>query len=309
MTGKEYGTTAVSIVVSWNVREYLEQLLGDLQAQRGQVVQTIVVVDNASEDGSAEMVQDRFPAVRLLQNPSNRGYTFAVNQAIRTFPEADYYFLVNPDIRCGDGTLGRFVREAQGHPPTGIVGCRIENPAGKNITITTYPRMVRGLLVEMKAFWWQWNERRERWLDPTQRELECVEGSCMLIRGDVVRDIGFFDERFWSYFEETDFCLRARGAGWKVSIIPDLIVTHYGGRSFHQRLFERRLVWNKSFQQFLEKHHPVRALVYPLLVRILWTVEYAARSIAALYRGSEELREVEAQFKSLIRNNAVHDAP
>ncbi|MEX1277049.1 MAG: glycosyltransferase family 2 protein [Bacteroidota bacterium] len=309
MTDKEYGTSAVSIVVSWNVKEFLEQLLRDLQAQRGPVLQTVVVVDNASEDGSAEMVRDRFPAVRLLQNPSNRGYTFAVNQAIRTFPEARYYFLLNPDIRCGEGTLGRFVREAEGRPRTGIVGCRIENPAGNNITITTYPRMVRGLLVEMKAFWWQWNERREKRLNPAQHELECVEGSCMLIRGDVVRDIGFFDERFWAYFEETDFCLRARGAGWKVSIVTDLVVTHYGGRSFHQRLFERRLVWNKSFQQFLEKYHPVRALVYPLLVRILWTVEYAVRSIAALYHGKEAMRAVNAQFKSLVRNNTILEAP
>ena len=309
MTDKEYGTTVVSIVVSWNVREYLEKLLGDLQAQRGPFLQTVVVVDNASEDGSAEMVRDRFPAVRLLRNPSNRGYTSAINQAIRTSPEADYYFLVNPDIRCGEGTLGRFLREAEGHPRTGIVGCRIKNPSGKNITITTYPRMVRGLLVEMKAFWLQWKERREKRLNPTQRELECVEGSCMLIRGDVVRAIGFFDERFWAYFEETDFCLRARGAGWKVSIIPDLVVTHYGGRSFHQRPFERRLVWNQSFQQFLEKHHPVRARVYPLFIRILWTVEYAVRSIPALVRGREELHRVEAQFKSLVRNKAGHEVP
>ncbi len=306
---REGRRVAVSIVVSWNVRGYLEKLLADLQRQTGPFHHKIVVVDNASEDGSAEMVRDRFPGVCLLRNDSNRGFTAAVNRAIRAFPEAHYYFIVNPDIRCGEETLSRLVRETGGHPLTGIAGCRIKTPTGRDITLTTYPRMIRGLLVEAKVFWWQWTEPRRRRTKSNRRDVECVEGSCMLIRADVILDIGFFDERFWAYFEETDFCLRARRAGWKVTLVPDLVVTHYCGRSFRQRPFERRLIWNRSFRRFLEKHHPLRARVYPLLIRILWALEYVVRSVAALFFGRAKFRVVDMEFKALFRDSPVHDAP
>ena len=306
---REGPRVAVSIVVSWNVRGYLEKLLKDLQRQTGSWDHQIVVVDNASEDGSAEMVRDRFPGVCLLRNDSNLGFTAAVNQAIRAFPEAHYYFLVNPDVRCGEETLSRLIGETEGHPRTGIAGCRIKTPTGREITRTTYPRMTRGLMVEMKVFWWQWSGPRGRRAKPHWREVECVEGSCMLIRAEVILDIGFFDERFWAYFEETDFCLRASGVGWRVTINPDLVVTHYCGRSFRQRPFERRLIWNRSFRRFLEKHHPLRARVYPFLVRILWTMEYIVRSVGALYSGRERLRAVDMEFKALFRDSPVHDAP
>lgn len=336
----------VSIVVSWNVKEYLRGALEDLRNQRTSLCHRIVVVDNASEDGSPEMVRELFPEVELMRNSINKGFSAAVNQAIKSHLEAKYFLLVNPDLRCSSETLRSMVEIVEKIDRAGIVGSRIFDSSGTECTITRYPRVVRGLSVELRTFILKREGRRSKESrhlvgkfshKRTQRshnflelflcvlcdpcgyfilemgsskvvlEVECVEGCCMLIRGEVVREIGMFDEGFWAYFEETDYCLRARKGGWKVVCSGDLKVTHNHSRSFLQRPFFRRRVWNSSFDRFLRKHHPVRRRVFGILVRLVWSAEFIVRWPVAMVRGVEGARAVVAEFTVLMRRRKSDD--
>jgi GT2 family glycosyltransferase len=221
----------------------------------------MIVVDNHSRDGSAEMMKRRFPGVRLIGNQINTGYAHAVNQAIEK-ASGDFLLILNPDTVILTGALERTVRFMLDHDDVGIVGCKILNPDHSlQSSCRSFP--------SLSAFFYE-----NAYLDkifPRSKvfgkpymsyfsydsvmPVDVVLGAFMMIRREAVRRIGGFDERFFMYAEETDYCYRAKSAGWSVYYYPGASIVHVGGESTKQESLKMFIELHKSHHRFIAKYH------------------------------------------------------
>ena len=263
-------TVDVSVViVTYNVREFLEQALDSVRrASRRLSVETFVV-DNDSADGSAEMVQARHPDVRLIANEDNPGFAVANNQALR---EASGRFLLvlNPDTILQEDTLEEMVAFMEAHPETGAVGCRILNPDG-----TFAPESRRAFPTPSTAFYrvsglsrlFPRSPRFGRYnmtFLPRDEvcEVDALSGSCMMVRREAIwgtpegdrRGAGLFDESFFMYGEDLDWCYRIQQAGWTIHYTPTTQIVHYKGESTKKGDLRYVVLFYGAMLRFVEKH-------------------------------------------------------
>jgi GT2 family glycosyltransferase len=223
------------LIVNWNTRELLLACLRSITAEA-----EIVVVDNASQDGSADAVAAAFPHVTLIRNRTNVGFAAANNQAYQAC-HGRYALLLNSDTLVPPGSLERLVAYMDAHPRVGILGPRLEygdgsyqisalrfsRPWDVYYEYARFPRLLQP--AAQKA------PRRLIPLDETAATpVEYVMGAALLIRREVVEQIGPMDEAYFMYAEEVDWCFRARAAGWEVMYLPTATITHLGGRSTDQ---------------------------------------------------------------------------
>jgi GT2 family glycosyltransferase len=248
------------ILVNWNTCGILRNCLESVYRETQTLSFEVFVVDNASTDGSADMVRRQFPQVRLIENGTNRGFAAANNQAIAQ-ASGDYILLLNSDTLVLDNALAKSVDFARRHPEAGVVGCRVLNadrtlqpscfmvPSLLNLfLLTTY----LSRLFKRNRFF---GRERMTWWDRTdQRPVEVVTGCFMLIRREVIDDIGALDEAFFMYGEETDFCYRAHKAGWELLFTPEAEIIHLGGASSRQVRPEMMLQLRGSILLFMKKH-------------------------------------------------------
>lgn len=220
------------VVVSYNTCDLLAECLESLKPNA--VATEVIVIDNASRDGSAELVRKRFPHVRLVENKSNVGYAAANNQGIRTARGRHVLFL-NPDTRVEKGALDHMISYLEREEDVGAVGLRLLNadgslqPSGQN-----FPTLASALgeLLPIPAAW------RRRFRGPIVRrdytqvcEVDEVSGAAMGVRRKALDEVGPFDQEFVFLGEDIDLCWRLRKAGWKVMYLPTASVIHYGGQS------------------------------------------------------------------------------
>lgn len=234
-------TPVVSIIiVSWNVKDLLRQNLSQLFALRDEVPTEVIVVDNASQDGSARMVREAFPWVTWIQNDWNAGFSAAVNEGLQV-ARGRVVLLLNPDMCVRAGALRRVVDILDARPDIGVVGARLLAPDG-----TLVPSVRRD-----PTRWDQWAillklphlALARRALDryhatdmdyAVSQAVEQVRGSFVAFRASLTQAIGEYDERFFLWFEDVDFCKRVREAGWLVWYAADVAVQDAVGRSFAQ---------------------------------------------------------------------------
>ncbi len=197
----------------------------------------VVVVDNDSQDGTVEEIRLKFPDVNLILNKENFGFSRAVNQGLKTL-DAQYYLLINPDAIIQDHALQKLIQFMDENPQAGICIPKVLNRDG-----TLQYQCRRGEARPWEVFSYFLGLARlfpndQRFtgyllnhLDNDKiNEVKAVSGSCMLIRREVVEQIGYLDERYFAYQEDTDYCFHARQVGWKVYYVPTAQVVHYGGR-------------------------------------------------------------------------------
>jgi N-acetylglucosaminyl-diphospho-decaprenol L-rhamnosyltransferase len=224
----------------------------------GEISLDVVLVDNRSLDGSPEAVAEAFPEVRVIRNDSNRGFAAAANQGIRA-SRSEFLLLINPDAEIGAGTLEAFLKVARDRPQAGAIGALTRNPDG-----TIYPSARRapglglGLAHTVLApFWrenpWSRRYRMAEWDHRTERPVDWVSGSSMLLRRAALDAVGLFDEQFFMYAEDMDLCRRLRNAGWQVWFSPQLEITHIGGTASAGR---RRITLehSRSIYRYFVKH-------------------------------------------------------
>lgn len=221
------------IAVSTNEAHWIRPMLPTVFAHMGDIRGDVVVVDNDSNDGLAEMVATEFPRARTVWS-SNHGFGHANNRGLMT-TNARYALFLNPDTEILDGTFAELVRLMDERPTVGLVGCRQLTPEDRlDNTIRYFPNAARALGEALSV------ERlpgsRPRWLgereiDPGayEREFACdwVTGSFMLARREALQSAGCFDERFFIYSEETDLCRRIKMAGWEVRHLPHMTILHH----------------------------------------------------------------------------------
>jgi N-acetylglucosaminyl-diphospho-decaprenol L-rhamnosyltransferase len=224
------------IVVNYNTEGYLERCIGSVYASAGEVAMEVVVVDNASTDGSADLASAKYAGVSLIRNAQNRGFAAAVNQGIRA-TKAPFMFLLNPDAEISWGTLERLLKVARDRPRAGALGVLVRDPQG-----SIYPsaRKVPTLVEAVgHAFLHPFrpDNRFSRaytmseWDRSSEREVDWVSGSSMLLRRAALDQVGLLDERYFLYAEDVDICTRLRRNGWSVIFTPELQIVHVGGVS------------------------------------------------------------------------------
>jgi N-acetylglucosaminyl-diphospho-decaprenol L-rhamnosyltransferase len=222
------------VVVNYNAGPALSACVRSINESAGDAVVEIVVVDNASADGSLDDALEAWPGTRAVRNDANRGFAAAVNQGIRA-TTAPYVLLLNPDAEIVGGTLGGLVKVAGDRSSAGAIGVLTRNLDG-----TVYPsaRKVPTLLEAVgHAFlvpFWRRNPLTLRytmagWDRRTEREVDWVSGSSMLLRRQALDQVGLLDEGYWMYVEDLDLCTRLRRAGWSVLFSSVLEVAHRVG--------------------------------------------------------------------------------
>ena len=244
--------------MNYNAGEYLTRCVTSVVGASGGLALDLLVVDNASRDGSARTAAASTPQVRLVNNPTNRGLSAAWNQGARGV-DAPWILFLNPDAEISRGDLGAFVKVGEGRPDIALLGPVIRNPDG---TIYESGRAFPGVLQAVgHAFLGPFAPgnrftrayRQTSWDRSTEREVEWVSGAAMLIRRSAFEQVGAFDEGFSLYGEELDLCTRLRDAGWKVLVTPELEVLHEGGVSTG-RSRRTHLMHSQSIYRYYRKH-------------------------------------------------------
>ena len=239
-------TPALSVVVvSWNTRALLGACLTSLlgQAERGDSVEEsptrrfdVVVVDNASTDGTPEMVRELFPWVRLVENRENVGFARANNQAIRAC-DGEYVLLLNPDTEVRPGALAALTGFMESHPRAGGAGARLLNPDGTpQVSCWPAPLLGRELwrMLHLDAIHPYARYPESRWGSSEPVAVDVAQGACLILRRRALDEVGLLDEDYFIYSEEVDLCDRLRARGWQIWWVPQAEVVHYGGQSTGQ---------------------------------------------------------------------------
>jgi len=248
------------VIVNWNTRDILRHCLRTIYEQTRGIEFEVIVVDNASIDGSAEMVRQDFPQAILQVNRTNAGYAAANNQGMKA-SRGRYILVLNSDTLILDRAIEKMVDFADAHPQAGVLGCRVRNPDGTlQPTCFMFPSALNSLLSALylnKLFPHSRFFSREvmTWWDRGDvREVEVVTGCFMLVRREALDEVGWMDERFFMYAEETDWCYRFRKAGWQVLFAPVAEIVHLGGQSTAKRSAEMLVQLRLSILKFVRKN-------------------------------------------------------
>jgi N-acetylglucosaminyl-diphospho-decaprenol L-rhamnosyltransferase len=240
------------VIVNFNTGVFLEKCLRSIERHKGDIEVDVLVIDNASHDGSHERAVAAHPWVRLIENPTNVYLSPAWNQGLYE-TTAPFVLLLNPDAELWEGTLADFVRIGDDHPQAAIVGPIVRNADGSMYPSgRTFPSVADAVGHAFLAPFSRNNRFTQRyelggWDRTTPRVVDWVSGACMLVRRTALEEVGGFDERFPLYAEELDMATRLGEAGWEVLFTPEIEVLHEGavstGRSRSSLLMHSRSVY------------------------------------------------------------------
>jgi N-acetylglucosaminyl-diphospho-decaprenol L-rhamnosyltransferase len=295
--------TALSVsIVNWNTRDMLVQCLQSIMADYGPQLAAsaqeeamqhpahqpsieIFVVDNASSDGSAQMVKERFPWVHLIENAENLGFARANNQAI-DLANGKYVLLLNSDTEVHPGAFAALIDFMEKTPKAGAAGAHLLNGDGTlqpacQPMLTPWREFVRLLFLDRffhvatySASWWATDE---------PRQTEVIKGACLMLRHTALEEVGSLDSSYFMYTEEVDLCYRLGKAGWQLWWVPAAKVTHYGEGSSSQVAQAMYVQLYRSKIQFYRKYGgDRRAVLFKRLLRVAYWPRLAAVSLFAL---------------------------
>lgn len=246
------------IVVSYNTCAVLRDCLLSLRREAPSDAE-VIVVDNASDDGSAAMVQAEFPEVVVIDTGRNLGFAGANNRGM-SVSRGRHILLLNSDTVALPGALQAMSEFLETHPTTGAVGCRLLNPDGSlQKSAYKFPSPARALAENLLLTAALPNHPRlgdfRAWPHDTVRDVDFLIGAALMVRREVIDTVGGLDEGFFMYSEETDWCRRMRGAGWATTFIPSASVVHLGGGSSRAMPLRQFAESNRSALRYICKHH------------------------------------------------------
>ncbi|MFA6321999.1 MAG: glycosyltransferase family 2 protein [Candidatus Buchananbacteria bacterium] len=249
------------IIASWNVKNLLRHCLNSIYVNSAGIELEIFVVDNASTDQSVEMVRSEFPEVKVIANQQNLGFGRANNLALTQAQGKNILFL-NPDTLIKKNCLANILTFLNHNPQAGIVGCQHLNPdLSLQPSVRRFPSfwpifLIISKIAKIFPNLNTLNNYLARDFDYNLTQLvEQVAGSFMMIRHEVIDEIGGFDESFYLWFEEVDLCRRAVNAGWQVWYFAESQIIHYGGQSFSQQLtLKKQRIFLQSAWRYFKKH-------------------------------------------------------
>ena len=261
-------------IVSWNTRQLLRDCLGAIRSDPRSGGWEVFVVDNASGDGSADMVEQGFPEVEVIRSRENLGFGGGHNLGLAR-ARGRYRLILNPDTRVDPGALGAMVDFADRNPAVGAVGPRLEDGRGSlerswGRSPGTLPLIAHKLLLH-RLFPY----RRLARLRGGAADVGWLTGACLMVRREAAEAAGPLDDGMFMCHEDVEWCMRLRSAGWRVVYLPQSRVVHHEGRSIRQRLGEMLVVSQQS-QYYLFQKHFGRGRLH--LLRLLTGVEMILRA-------------------------------
>ena len=250
------------IIVSYNTRDLLRGCLASvIPTLSSRLSHEVLVVDNASTDGSAAMVQDAFPQVRLLINKENRGFAAANNQALGQ-SRGRHAILLNPDTVVREGALDGMVKFLDERAQVGVVGPRLLYPdSGFQHSAFTFPTLPMIFLdffaLNHRLINSRLNGRYPRALYEAGEPflVDHPLGAGLMVRREAIEKVGLLDEGFFIYCEEIDWCMRIKKAGWEIYCFPQAEIVHYVGQSTSQSQDEMFVELHKSRYRLYQKHY------------------------------------------------------
>ncbi len=245
------------IIVNWNTCRLLDQCLESVFENLDGIDAEIWVVDNASNDDSVPMVQNKYPEVKLIINQENCGFAGANNLAIQQ-SSGDFVLLLNPDTQLKPGALSKLLNFIQAKPNAGAVGARLLNADG-TLQRSCYPRptLFREFwrMFNLDSIWSLAKYPIQNWSLSEPRKVDVLMGACMLVGKKVLDKVGLLDEKFFMYSEEVDLCYRIQLSGHCLYWLPEAEVVHYGGQSTSQVAEEMFLQLYEGKILYFRKHY------------------------------------------------------
>ena len=253
------------VIVSYNVRSYLEQCLQSVQKALEGIEGEVFVVDNHSDDDSVVTIREQYPWVRLIENQENLGFSKANNQAIRQ-SQADYVLLLNPDTVVAEDTLRGVLTFMDEHPKAGGAGVMMCYEDGSRA-----PESRRALptpwvaALKMLGFTKRYYMSHLPWDQPCR--IEVISGAFCLLRHEALKKIGLLDEDFFMYGEDIDLSYRLLKGGWENWYLPYSII-HYKGKSTQKSDYRYVHVFYQAMLIFFQKHYSHLSMVYTVPVKM-----------------------------------------
>lgn len=251
------------VIVSWNVKALLRRCLASLQSAcaRSSLSCQVIVVDNASSDGTAETVRHEFPAVTLIANERNLGFVGGCNQGAAA-SDGRYILLLNPDTEVVGDAVQAMVGYMDAHADVGVLGPRLLFPDGRvQSSRRRFPSLATALIESTVLQQWFPRSsllRRYYMLDRSDDETQDVDwvtGACMCIRREAWDQVGPLDPSLFMYSEELDWCRRARNKGWRAVYLPTATIIHHEAQSSGQVVAARHIYFHSSKVYYFHKHH------------------------------------------------------
>lgn len=275
MNNKQNQVTVSVIIVSWNARDYLKKCLSSLSSRVCQFPMEIIVVDNASSDGSPDCVESEYPNVRLIRNTENMGFSKANNIGV-SVSSGDYLCFINSDVEVLPDCITRLVNYCEEQPEAGMVGPLIIGGDGQLQRScrgfpTVWNMFCRALALDrvFKNYKLFTDYSLNYWPQDSLRNVDILTGCFWLVRRKAMEQVGLLDESFFIYGEDMDWCKRFWDKGWQVVFVPSAEAIHYGGASSSNAPVRFYIERHRAELQYWEKHHSRLAVVCYLLISCL----------------------------------------
>jgi hypothetical protein len=256
------------IIVNYNVKEFLQNLIHSIEKASTNLTKEIIIIDNASDDGSVEFIKEKFPQIKLIANQTNLGFGKANNIGLKQ-AAGKYILLINPDTLVAEDTFEKMIKFFESNKNVGLAGCKILNPDGSlqlacrrsfpgPWTSFTKVTGLSTLFPKSKIF----ARYNLTYLDENKSyEVDAISGSFMMMRKEVYEKVGGFDEQFFMYGEDLDLCYRIQKAGYKVFYVHSTQIIHYKGESTKRSSIDETKVFYSAMHLFVKKHLSTSFLV------------------------------------------------
>jgi GT2 family glycosyltransferase len=298
------------VIVSWNARDHLRECLSSVRKTADATVKEIIVIDNASSDGSSEMVAAEFRDVTLIRATENLGFARANNVALER-ATGTWLALINSDVVVHPNCFQQLVNYLESHDETGLVGPKLYGVDGEiqrscRRLPTIWNTICRVFGLDNVLSRWPLFSGREmrHWNHDEQAEVEVISGCFWLARRDAIQEVGTLDERFFFYSEDVDWCRRFRDAGWKMVFVPNATAMHFGGGSSANAPFRYSVEMLRANLAYWKKH---RGVVTVGLFYALCVLHHALRlSARGMIMLTSRSKRSEAALKFKLSQVCLH---
>lgn len=285
------------IIVSWNTQDLTRKCITSILRAEHNFELEVLVVDNASSDGTQAMVAAEFPQVKLIANTENMGFGRGCNEGLKN-TQAENIFFLNPDAEVEPKALQYMVDYLDSHPKVGALGCALRYPDGTTQRAYYNFYSFFGSLLDNQLI----KKRLKAATEETTRSVDWVIGAVFMVRRSVLDQVGTFDEDFFLYGEEMELQFRIRKAGWEIVYIPEVGAIHHAGKSAGQARLNSTIHNYRGRYLFIRKHYPFYSvwayLAKAIFALMFWTVYWA---IQALLKKTENARASRNLYWDVLR--------
>lgn len=298
------------VIVTWNCKSYAQECLTSLQGQTGDFSTQIVVVDNASSDGTCEIIENQFPDVQLIRSNTNLGFAKGNNAGILD-TDGDYVCLINPDVNVAPDCLGKMLEYMEREPSIGLLGPKMIGPDG-NVGRSTmrFPTIWNSLcralgldVIFRESRLFGGFLMRDFHHDQI-KDVDVLNGWFWMTRRSALNEVGVLDDQLFMYGDDLDWCRRFHNFGWRVVFFPDAEAVHYGGGTTKKAPIPFYLALQRANLQYWEKHNGRLAMAgYFLITCIHHLVRIVGYAFVCLSKHAERLEaayKVKRSFVSIL---------